>query len=73
MEYDDAKYCNEQMKLFDQNSDMNTLLRQQLSAVKSSLGAVSNTLTGVEYNENLLREWISRVIKYMDTLRSETN
>ena len=74
VEYDDAKYCNEQMKLFEQNSeDMNTLLRQQLSAVKSSLGAVNNTLTGVEYNENLLKEWISRVTKYMDTLRSETN
>ena len=49
----DAKYYNDQIKLFEQNSeDMNTLLRQQLSVVKSSLGAVNNTLTDVKYNEN---------------------
>ena len=47
---------------------MNTLLMQQLSAVKSSMGAVNNTLADVEYNENLLKEGISRVTKYMDTL-----
>jgi len=74
MDDDDAKYYNDQIKLFEQNSeDMNTLLRQQLSVVKSSLGAVNNTLTDVEYNENLLKEGISRVTKYMDTLRLEIN
>jgi hypothetical protein len=52
---------------------MNTMLKQQLSVVSSSLGAVNNTLADGEYNENLLREGISRVIKYMNTLRSETN
>ena len=49
------------------------MLMQQLSAVKSSMGAVNNTLADVEYNENLLKEGISRVTKYMDTLRLETN
>jgi len=74
MDDDDAKCYIDQIKLFEQNSvDTNTLLRQQLSVVKSSLGAVNNTLTDVEYNENLLMEGISRVIKYMDTLKSETN
>jgi hypothetical protein len=74
MDDDDAKYYNDQIKLFEQNSeDTNTLLRQQLSVVKSLLGAVNNTLTDVEYNENLLKEGISRVTKYMDTLSSETN
>jgi hypothetical protein len=44
MDEDDAKYYNEQIKLFEQNSeDMNTLLKQQLSVVRSSLGAVNNT------------------------------
>jgi len=71
---DDAKYYNEQIKLFEQNSeDINTLLRQQLSVVRSSLGAVNNILADVEYNENLLKEGISRVTEYMNTLRSETN
>ena len=74
MDEDDAKFYNEQIKLFEQNSeDMDTLLKQQLSVVKLSLGAVSNTLADVAYNENLLKEGISKVTKYMDTLRSETN
>ena len=74
MDDDDAKYYNDQIKLFKQTSeDMNTLLRQQLSVVKSSLGAVNNTLTDVECNENLLKEGKSRVTKYMDTIRSVTN
>ena len=74
MDDDDAKYYNEQIQLFEQNSeDMNTLLIQQLSIVRSSLGAVNNTLADVEYNENLLKEGVSRVAEYMNTLRSETN
>jgi len=74
MDEDDAKFYNEQIKLFEQNSeDMDALLKQQLSVVKSSLGAVNNTLADVEYNENLLKEGMSKVTKYMDTLRSETN
>jgi archaellum component FlaC len=74
MDKDDAKYYNEQIKLLEQNSeDMNTLLKQQLSLVRSSLGAVNNTLAHVEYNGNLLKEGISRVTRYMNTLRSEAN
>jgi hypothetical protein len=53
MDEDDAKYYNEQIKLFEQNSeDINILLKQQLSVVRSSLGAVNNTLADAEYNEN---------------------
>ena len=71
---DDAKYYNEQIKLFEQNSDdMNTLLKQQLSVVRSSLGAVNNTLADVEYNENLLKEGVSKVTEYMNTLKLEIN
>jgi hypothetical protein len=74
MDDDDDKYYNDQIKLFEQNSeDTNALMKQLLSVVKSSLGAVNNTLADVEYNENLLKEGISRVTKYMDALRVETN
>ena len=67
MDEDDAKYYNEQIKLFEQNSeDTNTLLKQQLSVVRSLLGAVNNTLTDVEYNENLLKEGINRITKCMN-------
>jgi hypothetical protein len=37
------------------------------------LGAVNNTLVGVEYNESLLKEGINRVTKYMNTFKSEIN
>ena len=71
---DDVKYCIDQIKLFEQNSkDMNTSLKQQLYAVRSSLGAVNNTLADAEYNESLVKEGINRVTKYMNTLKSETN
>ena len=74
MDDDDAKYYNEQIKLFEQNSeDMNTLLKQQLAVVGSSLGAVNNTLADVEYNENLLKEGVNKVTEYMNTLKLETN
>jgi len=74
MDEDDAKYYNEQIILFEQNSgDTNTLLKQQLSVVRSSLGAVNKTLTDVEYNENLLKEGINRITKYMNNLKAETN
>jgi hypothetical protein len=51
---------------------MNTSLKQQLSVVRLSL-AVNNTLADVEYNENLLREGVSKVTEYMNTLKLETN
>ena len=67
MDEDDSNYYNEQIKLFEQNSeDTNTLLNQQLSVVRSSLGAVNSTLTDVEYNENLLKEGINRITKCMN-------
>jgi hypothetical protein len=53
--------------------DMNTLLKQQLSVLRSSMGAVNNTSADVEYNESLLKERIYRITKYSNTLKSETN
>ena len=74
MDEEDARYYNEQIKLFEQNSeDVNSLLKQQLSVVKSSLGAVNNTLVDVAYNENLLKEGVRKVTEYMNILKSETN
>ena len=41
MDEDDAQYYSEQIKILEKNSeDMNTLIKQQLCVVKSSLGAV---------------------------------
>jgi hypothetical protein len=72
MDDSDAKYYNEQIKLFEQGSeDLTALMKQQLSVVKSSLGAVNNTLSDVEYNEELLKQGMSKVTKYIETLKSE--
>ena len=73
MDENDTHYYKEQIKLFEHNSDdMNTLLKQQLCLMKSSLGAVNSTLIDVEYNENLLKMGISNITRYMNNLRSET-
>jgi hypothetical protein len=70
----DAQYYNEQIKLFEQNSeDVTSLLKQQLAIVKSSLGAVNSTLVDVEYNENLMREGMKKVTEYVSILKSETS
>jgi hypothetical protein len=51
MDNDDAKYYNEQIRHFEENSDdITKLLKQQLVVVKSTLGAISDTLTDMEYN-----------------------
>jgi len=74
LDEDDAKYYNEQIKLFEQNSeDMNTLLKQQLAMVRSSVGAVNNTLADVECKKNLLQEGVNKVTEYMNTQKLETN
>ena len=51
---------------------MNTSLKQQLSVVRLSL-AVNNTLADVEYNENLLKEGVSKVTEYLNNLKLEIN
>jgi hypothetical protein len=40
--------------------------------VKSSLGAVNNTLADVEYNERVLKEGIQKITDYMNMLKAET-
>jgi adenylate kinase family enzyme len=54
MDDDDAKYYNDQIKLFEQNSEhMSTLLRATASS-KNIIGSGNNTLAD-EYTENLLK------------------
>jgi len=74
LDEDDAKYYNEQIRLFEQNSeDVDALMKHQLSVVKSSLGAVNHTLVDVAHNEEILKEGVRKVTDYMNVLKSETN
>jgi hypothetical protein len=73
MDETDARYYNEQIRLFEQNAeDTTTLMKQHLYVVKSSLGAINNTLSDLEYNEQLLREGVSNITGHMDAVESET-
>jgi hypothetical protein len=57
MDDEDASYYNEQIKHFEENSnDMTNLLKQQLYVVKSSPGALNDTLTDMKYNEEKLKK-----------------
>jgi hypothetical protein len=65
MDDDDAKYYNEQIRHFEENSnDMTNLLKQQIY-VKSSLGAINNTLTGMEYNEEKVKKGLFQIRNYI--------
>jgi hypothetical protein len=57
MDDDNAQYCNKQIKHFEQSSEsMTDLLKQQLYVVKSSLGAINDSLSGIVYNEAKRKE-----------------
>jgi hypothetical protein len=47
-------------------------MKQQLYVIKSSLGAVNNTLSDLEYNERLLQEGIRNITGHKDALKTET-
>jgi len=67
MDDDDAQYYNEQIKHFEQNSGRTTdLLKQQLYVVKSSLGAVNDSLSGVVYKEAKMREGLLQFKDYVE-------
>jgi hypothetical protein len=73
MDEGDARYYDEQIKFFERNAeDTTTLMKQQLYVVKSTLGAINNTLTDVEYNECLLLEGVRNITDYVDALKSGT-
>jgi hypothetical protein len=68
----DAKYYNEQIKYFEENSDdITKLLKQQIFVVKSSLGAISNTFTDMECNEEKGKTGLTPIKYYLELFASE--
>jgi hypothetical protein len=47
------------------------LLKQQLFVVKSSLGAINNTLTDMEYNEEKVKNGLTQIKNYLESVTSE--
>jgi hypothetical protein len=69
MDNDDAKYYNEQIKHFEENSDdITKLMKQQLVVVKSTLGAIGDTLTDMEYNQKKVENGLIQVKNFLDSV-----
>ena len=51
---------------------MNDLLKQQVNIIKSTLGAINDTLADIEHSVKLVRKGLSHIHTYLDTLSSET-
>ena len=69
----DADYYDEQIRNFERNSeDTTNLLKQQLYVIKSTLGALNDTLADMEHNDKLVRKGLSDIQTYLDTLSVET-
>jgi hypothetical protein len=73
MDNEDAEYYNGQIRHFEENADsMTNLMKQQLSVVKSTLGAINETLSDMEYNESVVRSGLRQIKIYMDSVMSNT-
>jgi hypothetical protein len=73
MDDDDAKYYNEQIKHFEENSnDITGLLKQQLYVVKSSLGSINDTLTDMEYNEEKMKTGLMQLKQYIEAATADS-
>jgi hypothetical protein len=69
MDEDDAQYYNDQIEHFERSSDSLThLLKQQLTIVRSTLGAINETLLDVTYNEDRMRAGLMQLRDYVDSV-----
>lgn len=73
MDSDDADYYNEQIRRFEDNSeDLTSLMEQQLSIIKVSLGTFNETISDMEYNNDLVQKGLTELKTYMDKFIVET-
>jgi len=73
LDKNDTDYYDEQIHNFERNSEDTTdLLKQQVYVIKSTLGALNDTLADMEHNDKLVRKGLSDIQTYLDTLSSES-
>jgi hypothetical protein len=72
LDSDDADNYNEQIKHFEKNSEDMTSLMKQLSVIKASMGTFNETLSDMEYNDNLVKKGLTKLQTYMEKFTSET-
>ena len=69
MDGDDAQFYNEQIEHFERSSDSLThLLKQQVTIVRSTLGAINETLNDVTYNEDKMRAGLMKLRDYVGSV-----
>jgi hypothetical protein len=72
MDGDGAQYYNDQTEHFEQNSNSLThLLEQQLTTVRSTLGAINETLSDVTYNESKMRDGLLQLQCYVGSITAQ--
>jgi hypothetical protein len=62
LDENDADYYDEQIRNFERNSEDTTdLLKQQVYVIKSTLGALNDTLADMEHNDKLVKKGLSDI------------
>lgn len=73
LERNDAEYYDEQISKFEENSDDNTdIMKQQVCVITTTYGTFNDTLADIEHNDMQVRQGLSDIQVYLDTLSSET-
>ena len=73
LDENDADYYEEQIRHFERNSEDTTeLLKQQIYVVRSTLGALNDTLADMQINGKLVKQGLADIQTYLDSLSSET-
>ena len=73
LDENDADCYDEPIRNFERNSEDTTdLLKQQVYVIKSTLGALNDTLADMEHSDKLVRKGLSDIQTDLDTISSET-
>jgi hypothetical protein len=70
----DVEYYDEQIRHYESNAEDTTdLMKQQLYVGKSTFGALNVTLADIAHNDKLLRQGLTDIQAYLNSLASETS
>jgi hypothetical protein len=73
LDENDADYYEQQTRHFERNSEDTTeLLKQQVYVMRSTLGALNDTLADMQINGKLVKQGLDDIQTYLDSFSSET-
>ena len=72
MDVDDAKYYNEQIENFEQNShSMSKLIKDQVTIVRATLGTINDTVADMTYNSKLVSEGLIKLKDAVNEIKKD--